>query len=213
MYAFQGQFVLYWSILGSDTHLYHLFFYFFVKATLSPSGKDKKALLEWQNPNEVCFPCSFLLQTLSKILLGLQLLQSQDPRSELPLYIHTWVHTHTLSASMSDGGALAAKSCPTFVIPWTVAWQAPLSMGFPMDKNTGMDCHSLLQGIFSTQRWNSRLLHSRQILYRWATREAPMSMCTTLQKHGLNPDLLVAVMVIIIVFLIKNFLLLSSWKN
>lgn len=37
-----------------------------------------------------------------------------------------------------------------------------------------------------------------------------MSMCTTLQKHGLNPDLLVAVMVIIIVFLIKNFLLLSS---
>ena len=98
------------------------------------------------------FHVLFLLQTLSKILLGLQLVQSQDPRSELPLYIHTWVHTHTLSASMSDGGALVTKSCPTFVIPWTVAWQAPLSMGFPMDKNTGMDCHSLLQGIFSTQR-------------------------------------------------------------
>ena len=116
--------------MGSDTHLYHLF-HFFVKATLAPSGKDKKALLEWKNPNEVCFPCSFLLQTLSKILLGLQLAQSQDHRSELPLYIHTWAHTHTLSVSMSDGGGLVTKSCPTFVTPWTVAWQAPLSVGFP----------------------------------------------------------------------------------
>ena len=29
-----------------------------------------------------------------------------------------------------DGGGLVAKSCPTLVIPWTVAHQAPLSMGF-----------------------------------------------------------------------------------
>ena len=27
-------------------------------------------------------------------------------------------------------GGLVAKSCPTPVIPWTVAYQAPLSMGF-----------------------------------------------------------------------------------
>jgi len=26
---------------------------------------------------------------------------------------------------------LVAKSCPTLVTPWTVAHQAPLSMGFP----------------------------------------------------------------------------------
>ena len=26
---------------------------------------------------------------------------------------------------------LVAKSCPTLVIPWTVAHQVPLSMGFP----------------------------------------------------------------------------------
>ena len=32
----------------------------------------------------------------------------------------------------------------------TVAHQAPLSMGFP-SKNTGVDCHFLLQGIFPTQ--------------------------------------------------------------
>ena len=29
------------------------------------------------------------------------------------------------------GGGLATKSCPTLGIPWTIACQAPLSMGFP----------------------------------------------------------------------------------
>ena len=28
------------------------------------------------------------------------------------------------------GGGLVAKSCPTLATPWTVAHQAPLSMGF-----------------------------------------------------------------------------------
>ena len=32
-------------------------------------------------------------------------------------------------------------------------------------KNTGVGCHSLLQGIFPTQGWNLVLLHCRQILY------------------------------------------------
>ena len=52
-----------------------------------------------------------------------------------------------------------------FATPWTVAHQAPLSMGFP-DKNTREGCHFLLQGIFLTQGLNLRLLqllHSRQI--------------------------------------------------
>ena len=37
-------------------------------------------------------------------------------------------------------------------------WDSP-------DKNTGVDCHSLLQRIFLTQRSNLGLLHCRQILY------------------------------------------------
>ena len=32
--------------------------------------------------------------------------------------------------------------------PWTVAYQAPLFMGFPRLKNTGVGCHFLLQGLF-----------------------------------------------------------------
>ena len=50
------------------------------------------------------------------------------------------------------------------VIPWTVARQAPLSMGF-----SKLQCwsgfHSLLQGNFPTQRLNLGLPHGRQTLY------------------------------------------------
>ena len=42
--------------------------------------------------------------------------------------------------------------------PWTVACQAPLSMGFSR-QDTGVGCHFLLQGIFPTQGLNSCLLH------------------------------------------------------
>ena len=40
---------------------------------------------------------------------------------------------------------------------WTVALQTLLSMG-PPGKNTGVGCHSLLQGIFPTQGLNPHLL-------------------------------------------------------
>ena len=35
-----------------------------------------------------------------------------------------------------------------------------------------MGCHALLQGVFPIYRSNLRLLHCRQILYHWATKEA-----------------------------------------
>ena len=41
-------------------------------------------------------------------------------------------------------------SCLTLCNPWTVARQAPLSVGFS-GKNTGVGCHFLFQGIFPTQ--------------------------------------------------------------
>ena len=41
-------------------------------------------------------------------------------------------------------------SCVCFVTPWTVAHQAPLSMGF-LKQECWSGCHLLLQGIFLTQ--------------------------------------------------------------
>ena len=56
------------------------------------------------------------------------------------------------------GQGKSAKSCPT------PARQAPLSMRTLQAKNTGVGCHSLLQGIFLTQGSNPGLLHYRQTL-------------------------------------------------
>ena len=47
---------------------------------------------------------------------------------------------------------------------WTVAHQALLSVDFP-GKDSGVESHSLLLGIFLTQEWNLVLLHCKQILY------------------------------------------------
>ena len=51
-----------------------------------------------------------------------------------------------------------------FANPWTVACQAPLSMGFSSQEYWS-GCRDLLQGIFPTQGLNPHLLHCRQILY------------------------------------------------
>ena len=56
------------------------------------------------------------------------------------LYLHTLVkkskETFLSHSQMSlGGGGLVAKSCPTLVTPWTVACQAPLSMGFSRKEN------------------------------------------------------------------------------
>ena len=63
-----------------------------------------------------------------------------------------------------------------FAILWTVAHQAPLSMGFSR-KNTGVGCHALLQGIFPTQGLNPGVLHCRQILYH----------CNQMEPHSTWP--------------------------
>ena len=62
------------------------------------------------------------------------------------------------------GGGLVSKSCPILATPWTVAHQAPLSVGFSRQEYwSGLPF--LLQGIFLTQESNPNLLHCREILY------------------------------------------------
>ena len=57
---------------------------------------------------------------------------------------------------------LLSQSCPTLCNPMSprlpCPWNSP-------GKNTGVGCHSQLQGIFPTQGSNPGLLHCRQILY------------------------------------------------
>ena len=81
----------------------------------------------------------------------------------MPKYFRVYVHAQSLS------------SVQPFATPWTVAHQAPLSMGFP-GKNTGVGCHSVLQGTFPTQGTNSYLL----CLLHWQA-------YSLLQSHLGNP--------------------------
>ena len=67
--------------------------------------------------------------------------------------------------------SICAQSCPTQrsygLQPARLhcPWNSP-------GKHTGVGCHFLLQGVFLIQGWNLRLLHCRQMLLCWATREA-----------------------------------------
>ena len=68
---------------------------------------------------------------------------------------------------------------PLFVTPWTVAYQAPLSMGFP---------RLLLQGVFLTQGSNPRLLqllHCRWILYLLSHRGSPCGQLGPIKTSSL----------------------------
>ena len=55
-----------------------------------------------------------------------------------------------------------------FATQWTVACQAPLSMGFSRVEYWS-GCHFLLQGIFLTQGWNSSLLCLLHLAARFFT--------------------------------------------
>ena len=83
----------------------------------------------------------------------------------------------------------------SFLVKWNVSssfmsdslWShrlQPARLLSPWDspgKNTGVDCHSLLQRIFPTQGSNPGLLHCRQILYCLSYRE---------DQSGIKSDLL-----------------------
>ena len=60
---------------------------------------------------------------------------------------------------------LVTQSCPT-LLPHELQPTALLGPQDSPGKNTGVRCHSLLQGIFPTQGSNPGLPHCRQILYQ-----------------------------------------------
>ena len=80
----------------------------------------------------------------------------------------------TLLSLDIDGGGLVPQSCLTLCDPMEyIACQVPLSMEFSR-QDTGVGCHSLLQGIFPTQGSNPGLLHCRQILYHLSHQGSPI---------------------------------------
>ena len=77
-----------------------------------------------------------------------------------------------------------AQLCPTLCDPMNCSPPGSFVHGDSPGKNTGVGCHVFLQGIFPTQGSNPGLLHCRQILYQWATREAQFSTWQPVYKNS-----------------------------
>ena len=67
--------------------------------------------------------------------------------------------------SSSSVLCLVTQLCPTLCDPMDCSLLGFSVHGVSPGKNTGVDCHTLLQGIFPTQESNPGLLHCRRILY------------------------------------------------
>ena len=70
---------------------------------------------------------------------------------------------------------LVAQLCPSLCDPMGCSPPGSSVHGDSPGKNTGMDCYTLLQGIFLTQGSNPGLLHCRQILYYLSHQGSPFS--------------------------------------
>ena len=103
-----------------------------------------------------------------------------SPALQTDFFFYQLSYQGSIVTSKNDnylhGDGLVAKSCPTLCHP-----MEPTRLLCPWDfpgKNTGVDCHFVLQRIFLTQGLNSHLLYCRQIRYGWATWEAQLPSLT-----------------------------------
>ena len=69
---------------------------------------------------------------------------------------------------------LVTQSCSTLCNTMDCSPPGSSVYGYSSGKNTGVDCHALLQGIFPTQGSNRGLSHCWQILYRLSHQGNPI---------------------------------------
>ena len=80
----------------------------------------------------------------------------------------TWLsdcHFLSFLLSMCCVLCLVTQSCTTLCNPMDYSQPVSSVHGDSPGKNTGVDCHALVQVIFPTQGWNPGLPHCMQILY------------------------------------------------
>ena len=89
----------------------------------------------------------------------------------LSIYLCLYIRLYLYRISARVCSCALLSHVQLFTTPQTIAHQPPLSMGFSPDKNTGVGCHFLLQGIFPTQGSNLCLLR----LLHWQADSLPLS--------------------------------------
>ena len=81
-------------------------------------------------------------------------------------YANVKHHVYYQSAFQSHTYTVSYKAYGLYPARFLSSWDFP-------GKNTGMDCHFLLQGIFPTQGSNLGLPHCKQTLYRLSHQGSP----------------------------------------
>ena len=81
---------------------------------------------------------------------------------------------------------LVTQSCPSLFNPRDCSSAGCYVHGDSPDKNTGVGCHVLLQGIFPTQGLNPGLPHCRWILYQLSYQGNPVSHLGDFKFSGIT---------------------------
>ena len=105
-------------------------------------------------------PCDILRTQFTASLCP----QSQHPYPDISTSENLPLTLYSNAMQEKYNKVFITQLCPTVCRPvdysprGSSVWDSP-------GKHTGVDCHSLVQGIFPTQGLNPGLLHCRQILY------------------------------------------------
>ena len=100
-----------------------------------------------------------------------------------------------LTSDLSSSSLLVCCACSVASVVSNSLWPRglqPTRLLCPWDspdKNTGVGCHALLQGIFLTQGLNPcllSLLHCRWILYHWANEGSPSLIVQVWQEETIG---------------------------
>ena len=140
-----------------------------------PPGKLSKYLSRYYftlDPKAVLFSFYFsqrttVLPTNTIALYRPQCILTSFPQNRRDKYSNNRTKSEHLNIYYTIVGACVCYSfsrVQLFATPWTVACRLLCPWNSP-GKNTGVGCHSLLQGILLTQGSNPGFLHCRQILY------------------------------------------------
>ena len=127
-----------------------------------PRQQQTRLLCPWNSPDknkEYWSGWHFILQ-------GILLTQGSNLR--LLCLLHWQAGSLLLAIPACCACMLNHLSCPSLCNPMDTDLQVPFCPWDSPGKNTGVDCHALLQGFFQTWGSNLRLLHllrCRQVLY------------------------------------------------
>ena len=100
---------------------------------------------------------------------------------------------HACDWRLLSGGVMVTPYCaqplshvPLFVTPWTVAHQAPLSLGILQRRILEWVAMPSSRGIFPTQELNRGLLHCRWILYQLSYQGSPVMVTDPLKLERIE---------------------------